>query len=262
MSDSARRTTPDALQPIHASQTAVDLLVGMARSPTTLPGWRSILSAHAPTPGRIVLAALACATLYAALVSLPPMLLLADLRWLGNEVGERSLLELTQSVLLATIVFAFVWLGWRSPSDRRFAVLAAGLFACMLIRENDALLDGIGDGVWQGMVAGVASACLVHAMHDWRGTLCGMARLLVSRAGVGMLTGLVVVLVYSRLLGMGLLWQGLLDAQYMKLFKNAIEESAELLGYVLILAASMTYVGGRLVGQRRAKSVLVPNTKE
>jgi hypothetical protein len=65
------------------------------------------------------------------------------------------------------------------------------------------------------------------------------------------------VLVYSRLL-----WQALLDAQYLKLFKNAVEESAELLGYVLILAASMAYVGGQLVGQRQEKSALAPNTKE
>src|SRR5690606_3506947 len=49
------------------------------------------------------------------------------------------------------------------------------------------------------------------------------------------------LLVYSRLLGMGAIWEGLLAEQYLRVFKNAVEETTELLGYVLIAAAAVTY---------------------
>ena len=48
------------------------------------------------------------------------------------------------------------------------------------------------------------------------------------------------LLVYSRLLGMGAIWKGLLAEQYLRVFKNAVEETTELLGYVLIAAAAVT----------------------
>lgn len=262
MKDPASMALPRRPETPHSPSTAALALSAMSRSPVPLRGWTSSLSTSLPTPGQIAIAALACAAVHAVLVSLPPLLLQADVRWLGNEVGEHSLVEVAQSVLLLGCSLAFAWLAWRRPADRRFAVLAAGLFACMLIRENDALLDGIGDGLWQAMVTVVASTCLLHAAYDWRGALRGMARLMVSRAGLVMSIGLVVVLVYSRLLGMGLLWQGLLDEHYLKLIKNAIEESAELLGYVLILAASLAYVGGRLIGQRQPAPALAPNPQE
>lgn len=116
----------------------------------------------------------------------------------------------------------------------------------MLIREIDAVLDLLLDGLWQGLVTVVSVACLTYSLFDWRSALRGMARLVVSRAGVVMIVGLAILLVYSRLLGMGLLWQGLLGDGYLRLFKNAIEEGTELLGYVIILIASLIYVTGRL----------------
>src|SRR5690606_41611676 len=37
------------------------------------------------------------------------------------------------------------------------------------------------------------------------------------------------LLVHSRLLGMGAIWEGLLAEQYLRVFKNAVEEATELL---------------------------------
>jgi len=61
----------------------------------------------------------------------------------------------------------------------------------------------------------------------------------------------VLLLFYSRLMGMTSLWNGLLGDQYIRIFKNAIEETTELLGYTFILAASLGYVAQRV----RAPSV-------
>lgn len=195
---------------------------------------------------RIVLAAAARMLLLSCFISAPILLLWVDVQWLHNAVGEFSATEFSQLVLLAITVLGFVHLARRSRDDRRFAVLAAGLFACMLIREVDAVLDLLLDGLWQGLVTLVSVICLIYGLFDWRSMLRGMARLVISRAGVVMIIGLAILLAYSRLLGMGLLWQDLLDDGYLRLFKNAIEESTELLGYVIILIASLGYVAGRL----------------
>jgi len=63
--------------------------------------------------------------------------------------------------------------------------------------------------------------------------------------------GLALLLAYSRLLGMGHLWRGVLGDGYERIVKNAIEEGAELLGYTVILVASLGYLGRRLQRLRR-----------
>lgn len=182
---------------------------------------------------------------WAALVSLPVLLLYFDVQWLGNIVGEWSVVEFAQLGLLFLIALAFAGLARREPAERRFAVLAAAFFACMLVRETDAFWDSLHDGLWQVLVAALAAGSLAFALRDWRAALSGLARLLASREGMALTLGLVLVLVYSRLLGMGGLWQGLLGEEYLRVFKNAVEEGTELLGYVLVFAASAAYARRR-----------------
>lgn len=86
-------------------------------------------------------------------------------------------------------------------------------------------------------------------------TLKGIARLLASRDGLGLTFGLVLLLVYSRLIGMEALWHGLLDGQYLRVFKNAVEEVTELFGYALVMAASLHYLLRRVSTTRIDRSV-------
>ncbi|MDC8637113.1 hypothetical protein NY667_04660 [Xanthomonas hortorum pv. hederae] len=194
----------------------------------------------------IVLAALSRAALLACIAVLAVLPVFLDVHWLHNTIGEWSLVESSQLLLLGATVAAFIRLARHSPEDRRFAVLAAGLFACMLIRELDVLWDQLAERLWYGLVAAVAVGCLVYGLRQWRAALAGLARFLSARTGTVLVTGLVVVLVYSRLMGMGGLWRDLLDAHYLRVFKNAVEEGLELLGYLLILASSLGYVRRRL----------------
>jgi hypothetical protein len=179
------------------------------------------------------------------IVSLPVFMLWLDVQWLGNSVGEISATELSQLTFIALSAISFGTLARFSTEDRRFATLAAGFFACMLIRELDAVLDLIIDGLWQALAISVALTCIAYAAADWRATLRGMARLLASRYGLALTIALALLLAYSRLLGMTALWQGLLDDGYVRVFKNAVEESAELLSYTLVVAASIAYVATR-----------------
>jgi hypothetical protein len=45
----------------------------------------------------------------------------------------------------------------------------------------------------------------------------------------------------------------MLDDHYVRVVKNAVEESAELLGYALILVASIGYVGSRRLRLGRSR---------
>ncbi|HEX7113493.1 MAG TPA: hypothetical protein VF193_00020 [Steroidobacter sp.] len=187
-------------------------------------------------------------------VSLPVFLLWLDVWWLGNTVGEVSTTELSQISCLVLIMISFGYLARLSPEDRRFAVLTAGFFACMLIRELDAALDLLMNGLWQALVFLVAVTCLTYAVIDWRATLRGMARMMATRFTLVMTIGLALLLAYSRLLGMGLPWKEMLEDGYVRAVKNAVEESAELLGYALILVASIGYVGNRRLRLGRSRT--------
>jgi hypothetical protein len=191
-------------------------------------------------------------------VTLPVFMLWLDVRWLGNAVGEMSTTELSQLTCLASIVISFGYLARSSPEDRRFAVLTAGFFACMLIRELDAALDMVMDGLWQALVFLVAVTCLTYGAIDWRATLRGMARMMTTRFTLVMTIGLALLLAYSRLIGMGLIWKELLDDGYVRAVKNAVEESAELLGYALIVVASIGYVASRTLRLGRSRTRTAP----
>ncbi|MFO7339024.1 MAG: hypothetical protein C0P65_004290 [Lysobacteraceae bacterium] len=200
-----------------------------------------ILRAHL---GRSALLALVMAT--------PVALLYADIHWLRNSVGEWSLVELTQLGFLTTTVLAFVRLARAREDERGFAVLAAAFFACMLVRELDAVWDLLFRGLWSLLVTAVAAAGLGYAVRHRRSTLAALARFLVSRSAAVMTVGLVLLLVYSRLFGMTSLWHGLLAEHYVRVFKNAAEECTELLGYTLIMASALAYAAQRVRERRKA----------
>lgn len=58
----------------------------------------------------------------------------------------------------------------------------------------------------------------------------------------GMLSaGLLTVLLFARLMGMGTLWHTLLADEFIRTVKNAVEEGTELFGYTLCLLATLSY---------------------
>lgn len=180
------------------------------------------------------------------LMALPVVLFQLDVHWLGNRVNEWSLVELVAEGFLAICVIGYLRLARASVPDRGFAVLAAGLFGAMLVRELDSMWDLVFDGLWQLLALGVVASALAVAGRDPAATLASLRRFLVSRENRTMLAGLVILLGFSRLFGMGSLWSALIDAENGRVVKNAIEECTELLGYSFILLASTGYVRRRM----------------
>lgn len=191
---------------------------------------------------------------YALLAAFPVLMLRQDILVLGNAVGEDSLVEACQLALLGLSALTFALLAWCRADDRRFAVLASVFFACMLIRENDAVFDLVlFHGAWKYLVAPLAIGSLVWALRDARALLSGIARFLAAHAGTMMLLGLAILLCFSRLFGMTEIWASVLGDGYVRTAKNAIEETGELLGYSVILAASLRYLAQRVRAQVRER---------
>ncbi|CDL60957.1 FIG00731417: hypothetical protein [Klebsiella pneumoniae IS39] len=54
-----------------------------------------------------------------------------------------------------------------------------------------------------------------------------------------MISGLLAILVFSRLFGMHGLWYAVLEENYARVVKNTVEEGSESFGYMLCLTATL-----------------------
>lgn len=193
----------------------------------------------------------------AILAALPVVLFHLDTLWLGNQIGEWSLVEVVAELFLASAILGFVRLARVSPEDRGFAVLAAAFLGCMLVRELDAMLDLVFDGLWQVLVTVIAVSALTWAWRNRADAIASTRRFVLTRQASTLAVGMAVVLVFSRLFGMGDIWGQFIDLDAARVVKNAIEECTELLGYSLVLVGSAGYVQRRRRGLRHARAAQV-----
>ena len=153
--------------------------------------------------------------------------------------GEVGLIELSQSVMLATTTGLYFLEAYRRPALRRAMVLVAGFFGCMLIREQDYFLDFIRHGFWVYPALALAFGCIAYACTDIRRTIAGLEHFVRWKHFPILLIGLVIVLAYSRLFGSSYGWKLLLGKKFIYSMKAGVEESSELLGYLFILSSAV-----------------------
>lgn len=191
------------------------------------------------------LAAAASAWLFLALASLAAALCVAvDVLVSGHGLSEFSLSETAQHALLLACVVLFAADAARNPRSRAFSILAAGFFACLLVRELDAFLDWIRHGFWIWPASLLAASSLFAASLAPPGSFWKpLADFLESRAGLLLGAGLVVLLVFSRLFGSGALWQPLVPPDHCAAVKSAAQEGVELLGYVFAACGARLHAG-------------------
>ncbi|MCD8512245.1 MAG: hypothetical protein LRY63_01620 [Nitrincola sp.] len=115
----------------------------------------------------------------------------------------------------------------------------------MLIRELDNIFDLIEHGFWKYPVTGVVLISFILAGIFRSTVLPAMAEASRSHPFAYILTGLAVVLFFSRVFGTGSLWAAVLDSGAgvvaPALVKNAVQEGLELLGYLIILYGSVLF---------------------
>ncbi|AGG31471.1 hypothetical protein R4E38_01430 [Morganella morganii] len=168
-------------------------------------------------------------------------LLFIDILVLKNDLGEDSVTEIVAEVMLLAVIVLLFRKGLREPEDRAGFFLIAGFFASMLIRELDQIFDYISHGAWFWFAVPVSLIAIIYAFLHPRTAVNGLYRFVSHPAYGMMVTGLLVVLVFSRLFGMGILWRGMMGDDFNRLAKNLAEEGCELLGYTLCLLSAIMF---------------------
>lgn len=158
---------------------------------------------------------------------------------LARPFVETGPTEILQSVLLLASSSLYFLEAARRPELRHALVLVAGFLGCMFIREQDYFLDFIRHGCWVWPALALAFACIGFACTNLRSALAGLEHFVRWKYFPFLLIGLVIVLAYSRLFGMGVLWHSLLGDKFTYTAKTAMEESSELLGYLFILVSAI-----------------------
>lgn len=177
----------------------------------------------------------------AACVALTTSFVFIDVLWLHNRVGETSLTEIVQAILLLACGVLWLRSAYKAPAIRGGCILVAGFYAALLIRELDYYFDAIRHGAWLWFALASTALSLYYAW-TWRTSVpVGLQRFIAHPTAGYTFCGLAAVLVFSRLFGMTVLWQALLQDHYIMVVKTAVEEGSELMGYTLCFFSSVWY---------------------
>ena len=159
---------------------------------------------------------------------------------INQNILEDSFVEFAQEWLLlgTTALFAM-----QAAAKRQGGLwLVSGFFGCMFIRELDAYFDMIVHGAWKYFALMVVAFVFFKA---WRmgkeNTIASLAAFMKTRSFVFIFIGLLIVLVYSRLFGMGELWHSIMTDNFNRTVKNVVEEGSELWGYALVFWGAVKY---------------------
>lgn len=178
----------------------------------------------------------------AALSIFVNLCLRVDFTLLHHGLSESSMTELAQSLMLAVTSLAFFLLAQRNRSIRHASILFSGFFTVLFIRESDVWFDFIFHGAWVIPALLVTFSACFYAYRGGSDSIQQLAKILNSRYMPMLITAVVLLLVFSRLYGMGSFWHSVMEEHYLREVKNLSEEAIELLCYSLIsLSAVKTY---------------------
>lgn len=178
----------------------------------------------------------------AALSIFVNLCLRVDFTLLHHGLSESSMTELAQSLMLAVTSLAFFLLAQRNRSIRHASILFGGFFTVLFIRESDVWFDLIFHGAWVIPALLVTFSACFYAYRGGSDSIQQLAKILNSRYMPMLITAVVLLLVFSRLYGMGSFWHSVMEEHYLREVKNLSEEAIELLCYSLIsLSAVKTY---------------------
>ncbi|MFA0312251.1 hypothetical protein BCT96_006555 [Vibrio splendidus] len=167
-----------------------------------------------------------------------------DFILLNGNVGEISVTEMLQQILLIIASGSFAYLAREKREIKHAALLISAFFGVMFIREMDFWFDKIAHGAWIVPALLVAGSAVFYAIKNGKRTIDQLALILASPHMNLLVIGVMLLLVFSRLFGMGSFWHNVMGDDYVRVVKNIAEEGTELLAYCLIAFASLKTVIG------------------
>ena len=162
-----------------------------------------------------------------------------DIKTFGD-IREHSFVELGQSIFLFATSVIFMYLASKKKANGLW--LVAGFFVCMLIREQDAYFDDIFHGSWAYFdLASVVFFVWKAWSQGKDNVLKTLAEYMQSPPFTTMSFGVMIILFFSRAMGMGKLWKLVMGENFIRVVKNVVEEGTELFGYSIIFLAAIEY---------------------
>ena len=154
-------------------------------------------------------------------------------RWLACDDGPLEITQLLAALFTALLFWLLSRERSRSAELMRF-FSALSLIACARELDNFTLELGYRDGYkWLAMVP--LAWALLQVLRA-RARLFDQLAAFSRTSGFSLLlAGFLVVVVYSQILGQKALWMAVLDVDTYRPVKDLVEESSELLGYLLML---------------------------
>jgi len=115
---------------------------------------------------------------------------------------------------------------------------------CAFIREFDYFLDLlVARHAWKIGVAFVLVFMIFYAMKHAQAVYAGILEFM-NRPSFGIfVSGILVLIVFSRLFGYGPFWKAIMDNSSFHTVKTIVEEGVEQMGYFLVLISSCEYLG-------------------
>lgn len=158
-----------------------------------------------------------------------------DFILLNGNVGEISVTEMLQQILLIIASGSFAYLAREKREVKHAALLISAFFGVMFIREMDFWFDKIAHGAWIVPALLVAGSAVFYAIKNGKRTIDQLALILASPHMNLLVTGVMLLLVFSRLFGMGSFWHNVMGDDYVRVVKNIAEEGTELLAYLSLI---------------------------
>ncbi len=172
-----------------------------------------------------------------------PLIVIIDIKFVSYRVGEFSLTEATQEILLLISTLIFFHSVWRYAHSRGFLLLIAGFFSSMLMRELDGILDKICSGCWVWPAIFFAVAAIAYVFIFCRDTIVKpLADFIYTKPYYYMSFGLLVVLIFGQSFGSrSMIWRHAIDTEDSYWIRNILQEGLELFGYIFITYASCLF---------------------
>lgn len=163
-----------------------------------------------------------------------------EVAWLEPQrrFSEFGYTEWLQAAMLLVGTVLLLTRARRLADYTSLAYCLAGAFGVLLIRENDALLElYLPHGIWKYPAGLVMISVVVYFWRHRQNVMAQAVRWSATPSFGVMLAG-AAVLGFSRLFGRGeVVWQALMEEQFMRDVKNLAEEGVELMALGLMLAA-------------------------
>lgn len=187
---------------------------------------------------------------YAALVAAAFELLVlsVDARGAAALVRDDGPLELVQLLLALGTGVLFAMLSRERPRSAQLMTFFAALSFVACARELDNYTLELGSRDAYKLLAVPPLLWAVAVALRARGRLLEQFEAFSRTSAFSLLlAGFLIVVVYSQIVGQKVLWLAVLDADVYRPVKDLVEESSELLGYILMLfgAAEATVVDPR-----------------